>query len=154
MDLKDRILGCMAVEEAAADFYRTLVSLFKDEKDFFGDLMKDELRHSTFFVDGTLFDVFGVDKGQVMPPELSLIKKTVAFVKKMNHRLRTSPVSLDEALRMALMLEEAMVEVFANEALAGEGGALQGFSDLIKDEKRHVEKLRDFMAEKGFTPVS
>lgn len=154
MDLKDRILGCMAVEEAVADVYRTFSSIFKEEKDFFEDLMKDELKHSAFFVDGTLFDVFGKEEGQVMPPELPLVKKTLAFAKKMNHQFRTGPVSLEEALRMSLMLEEAMVEIFANEVLAGEGGALQGFTDIIQEEKKHIEKIRDFMAEKGYTPVS
>lgn len=154
VELADRILGCMAVEQASADVYSTLMSIFPGEKDFFEDLYKDELKHSTLFIDGALFDVFGIEKKQVLPPELDLIRKTIDYAKQMNIRIRTSPVSLDEALKMALTLEESMVESFANEVLAGEERIVEGFAEILKDEKRHIEKLRDFMSYRGILKVS
>ena len=45
MGLSEKINWCIEVEQAVASIYYSFMSLFPEEKDFWGDLLKDEFEH-------------------------------------------------------------------------------------------------------------
>ena len=65
-------------------------------------------------------------------------------------------MTFEEALRIALRLEESMVEIFANEFMAHLFASdYESLSHgIVAAEKLHINKIEDMMIEKGFMQLS
>jgi hypothetical protein len=153
MEIHNLIDGCVAMEKAVSSIYSTFMRLFPEEKDFWGDLCKDELEHSSFLNNSDYQKI--LNRGlqiTMMPPSKSLIERTLDLAGKINKQIQFETISPEDAFKMALKLEESMVETFANEFIAN----LIALDDkkvvetILAGERLHVDKIREMMIKKGY----
>lgn len=155
MDFTDRIMGCIVIEKAAADFYKTLIGIFPEERSLWEGLIDDEIRHSILLAESNAFAEIGDIEGQILPPGMPYITKTLEFTEGLKEKIRFGTITLEEALRIALMLEESMVESFVNDIIPEDPtSSFVSLEQILIDEKTHVHRLKDFMIKKGFMRVS
>lgn len=151
---KDRINGCIAVEHAVASIYGSFMKMFPEERSFWEELHNDELEHSVFLIDTlNIFDSAMLPP-DMHPPALPFVVKTLEFANNINYRIRQRQVSLEEALRIALELEETMVEIFINNLISGmmsenKISSSADFGKMLAAEQEHVNRIRDMMLKKG-----
>ena len=155
MEMNDFINGCIAMEKAAELVYSSFMQLFPQEKDFWGDLVKDEMSHASFLIDADNLGLFDKIKLTYSPLSMPLLEKTIKFAENINNQIRFNPVSLEDAFKMALKLEESILETFTNNLM----GALLtdpklSFDRLLSETRLHADKIRDMMIQKGFLKLS
>lgn len=159
MNSKDRIIGCIAVEEAAASVYKTLMGVFPNEKDFWEGLYKDEIDHSSFLTDADSVEFFESGPAGITLPTKPFINKTLEYAQFLNRHIRYNPVSFEDALGMTLKLEESMVETFTNELMADANleyktSSGRDFEKILLEERGHISKLKNMMIKMGYLKVS
>jgi rubrerythrin len=155
MEMNDFINGCIAMEKAAELVYSHFMQLFPQEKDFWGDLVKDEIGHASLLIDADNLGLFDKIKLTYAPLSMPLLGKTLKFAENINSQIRFNPVSLEDAFKMALKLEESILETFTNNLM----GALLtdpklSFDRLLSETRLHADKIRDMMIKKGFLKLS
>jgi rubrerythrin len=155
MEMNDFINGCIAMEKAAELVYSNFMQLFPQDKDFWGDLVKDEIGHSSFLIDANNHGLFDKIKLTYAPLSMPLLEKTLKFAENINSQIRFNPVSLEDAFKVALKLEESILETFTNNLM----GALltdpkSSFDRLLNETRLHADKIRDMMIQKGFLKLT
>jgi hypothetical protein len=153
-ELKDKINGCIAMEHAVASIYSAFVNMFPKEKEFWGELLNDETEHASFLIDTANLEDSVIPHTDIPPPSLPLIVKTLEFANNIKAQLKFGPLSLEEALKEALQLEESMVETYANELISDllMDNVLQTaeFHKMLDSERKHVSRIRDMIMKKGY----
>lgn len=144
------------MEEAVASIYRIFMTLFPKEKIFWEDLANDEVQHQAWLTDAVYIESLDLmSSNDVLPSmeHIALSLKSAAFT--ISH-IKSNPVTLEEALKIALRLEDTMVEIFANELTANLfAHDYESLSRrLVTAEKLHINKIEDMMIERGFLQVS
>ncbi len=155
MQITKLINGCLEIELAVASIYSRFAHLFPQEKVFWEDLYEDERRHISFLIEagnsGTFDELVTEDMGFSMP----LLDRTRTFVANESYRIEVNPVSMEDALRMAMEIEQTKVEAFANELIANLSPAdNEAFLKILMDEKTHIAKIRNMMIRRGFLKLS
>ena len=87
---------------------------------------------------------------------MPLLDKTLKFAENMNNQIRFNPISLEDAFKIALKLEESILETFANNMM---GSLLTDprespLEKLCSETKLHADKIRNMMIKKGFLKLS
>ncbi|MEW6053235.1 MAG: hypothetical protein AB1552_05505 [Nitrospirota bacterium] len=156
MEIHTLIKGCIAIERAAASIYSNFMRAFPEEKAFWEDLYNDEIGHSSFLADAGSQGLFNGLKVHDLPVTVPLIEKTLQFADNIHSHVQFNPVSFEEACRLALKLEETMVETFTNDVIAHLSGSRSSsfLKRILGEEKAHIEKIRDIMISKGFMKLS
>jgi rubrerythrin len=156
MELDSLIKGCRAVENATASIYRTFMDFFPEEKILWQDLYRDELEHSFWLTDNTVFESIDLLPSRDLLPSKELIASTLDFAQRKIDYIRTNPVTLEEALRIALEIERSMVEMFTNELAANlfSSDYKSLNQKIISAEKLHINKIEDMMISKGYLQLS
>lgn len=150
MELNSRIRGCMEVENAAASIYGAFMKVFPGDKQFWSSLMKDEIDHSTFLAGYGELGAFPDDL-VLSVPSMLFIEKTLEYTESVKRKIQTQTVTLEEALEMALKLEESMVELFVNALISGKNDSLKmNIEEILMDERSHVNRIKRKMMNKGF----
>ncbi len=154
--MHDLIKGCIAIEKTAASIYGTFMQLFPKEKNFWEDLFNDEIDHASFLTDVDSVGIFDELRAAALPLPVQLVEKTFKFAGNMNREINLNPVSFENALKMALKLEETMVEIFTNKAIASLlFSEDKPFAEkILLSERLHVDKIKDMMIKKGFLKLS
>jgi len=155
MEICQLINFCCVTEEVVASIYSRFMQLFPQEKDFWEDLYKDEKKHTSFLIEvsdsGRFDEMHTEDLGFSEP----LLDRTKTFITNISNQINFSPVSLEDALKMALKIEETMVEAFTNELIANlSPNDNNAFLQLLMEEKTHIAKVKNMMIEKGFLKLS
>jgi len=156
MELHEIIKGCVAMEQAVANIYTVFARRFPGEKNFWEDLSQDEDEHASWLRNVNFFEMIDLLPSEDMLPTRELIQTSLKFAESKNRYLRSNPVELEDALQLALRLEETMVEVFANHLIANVlSTSYESLSQkLIMAEKVHIGKIEDLMIAKGFLQLS
>jgi rubrerythrin len=156
MKTHELINGCNEIEKAVASIYSKFMQLFPDEKDFWEDLFKDEIGHSFFLIDALNYGIFNGQDTVDFPLSMSHVTKTMKFAENINKHIEFNPVSLEDALKTALKLEETMVEIFANDLIAmlSTPDNESFLQNILMEERSHIDKIRDMMIKKGFSKLS
>jgi rubrerythrin len=156
MDLKNFINGCKAVEEEVASIYRTFADFFPQYRSFWEDLYRDELEHSFWLSDADHYEAIDLLPSEDLMPSMDIIEQTLAYARTKSRHIKTNPVTFEEALRIALKMEESMVETFTNEMAANLFASdYESLSQkIIAAEKLHIRKIEDMMIGKGFLQLS
>jgi hypothetical protein len=156
MGIHDLVRGCDAIEKAAASLYSRFMQIFPEEKDFWQELVKDEIEHSSFLMNADFLGILEKLGTSRQLPSIPLIENTLIFANTVQEKVRFNPVSLEEALTMSLKLEESMAEIFAHESmitfLAGDDDLL--ISKILTSEQLHIDKIRNKLISKGFLKMS
>jgi len=155
MEINQLIDGCLEIELAVASIYSRFAQLFLQENVFWEDLYNDERGHISFLIEagesGRFDEMLTEDAGFSMP----LIDRTRTFIANESYRIEVNPVSLEDALRMAMEIEQTKVEAFANELIANLSPAdNEAFLRILMDERTHVAKIRNMMIRKGLLKFS
>jgi rubrerythrin len=155
MEIYQLINVCLVTEDVVASIYNRFMQLFPQEKDFWEDLYNDEQKHTSFLTntaDSGKFDEMPIaDSGFSMP----LLDRTKTFIANIRNQIEFNPVSLEEALKIALKIEETMVEAFTNELMANLSPSDESsFHEMLMEEKTHIAKIKNMMIKKGFLKLS
>lgn len=144
------------MEEAVASVYLTFMRLFPEEKTFWEDLFNDETRHQSLLTDARYVESIDLLSSKDILPSMEHIELSLKSAAYTIVHIKSNPVTLEEALKIALRLEETMVEIFANELTANLFATdYESLSRrLTAAEKMHISKIEDMMIERGFIQVS
>jgi rubrerythrin len=159
MELTERIKWFIEVEQAAVSIYSSFMNLFPEEKDFWRDLLKDEVEHSSFLKDTDFLQIINKLPIHVESPSVSVIEKTLAFTQNTIRHITSNPISLIDALNITLKLEESMVETYTNVLIAdlkaiNDKTYFMNFEKMLFEEKGHINKVRNMMISKGYLDLS
>lgn len=144
MEQTDIVNGCIKVENAVASIYSNLLQVFPENKEFWEGLLNDEREHIAFFTDvksqGLITEMEKMD----LPPSMNIIQKNLKLLDKVSKRINDEPISMKNALKLALKLEESIVETYTNELIAKLLSCENetSYEELINSEKTHVDKIR------------
>jgi rubrerythrin len=120
---------------------------FPDTKEFWGSLLNDEREHIAFLSDVKSLELITEMEKLDFPPSMEVIKKTLKLADKVSRKLSDNVNSLKDTLKMALKLEESMVEIYTNQLIS----KLLSCEDeipikkVVADEKTHIKKIRKMM---------
>ncbi|MBI5058105.1 MAG: hypothetical protein HZB61_15955 [Nitrospirae bacterium] len=156
MELENIISGCIEMEGAVASIYSTFARLFPEERSFWEDLVRDELEHQLWLTDPSLIEAIDLLPSKDLLPSNELIENSLKFAGTTARQINFSSLTLEAALKIALHLEESMVEIFANELTANlfacDYATLS--EKILSAEKIHIDKIEDLMIRKGFMQLS
>jgi rubrerythrin len=156
MNIHEIINGCKEIEKSAATVYSNLMRLFPKEMEFWGNLFDDEAEHLIFLINAESLGLISELEKIVLPPSIPVLNKTLKLAGNITEKITKNPVSLEDALRMTLKLEETMVETYTNTLIAN----LLSFDNesyiekILISEKLHVDKIRNMMIKEGFLKLS
>ena len=156
MDTREIINGCMEIEKSAASIYSNLMELFPKEKEFWKNLFDDEVEHLNFFNDvkslGLIDELQKIDT----PPTMPIINETLKSSGIIIEKIAGRSLSLKDALKMTLKLEETIVEVYTNKLIANLLACdnESSIKKILIGAKLHVDKIKNMMIKKGFLKLS
>jgi hypothetical protein len=153
VEISQRVHRCVEVEQAMAELYRVFMERFPDETYLWKTLHEEELKHIAFLVNADIFDSLGEQAGQLQLPSEALVERALSMAMNSLEQLKKRAVTLEEALGMAVQLEDSVVEEFADTAV-NNGGQQSAFIMLLNDTRSHADMLRDLMRRKGYIKVS
>jgi rubrerythrin len=156
MELYKIVKGCIEMERTVANIYSTFMKLFPEEKLFWEDLARDEDDHASWLSNVKFFEMIDLLPSTDILPTKELIDNSLKFAENKSRHLRSNPVDLEDALKLALHLEESMVEIFANQLIANVlATSYESLSQkILMAEKIHKDKIEDMMITKGFLQLS
>lgn len=155
MEINDRIIGCIQIEQTVASIYDDFVNRFPVEKDFWKALYYDEIEHASLLSNEI---ASGLSQDTSLPNS-AFIEKTMEFALNIKEQIQFKTFSFEEALKISLILEEAMVETFTNEVVYALNSSDDKFfnrkvNDMLVEEKGHVSKIKNMMIRKGYLKMS
>ncbi|MBI5099332.1 MAG: hypothetical protein HZB30_08855 [Nitrospirae bacterium] len=156
MDHTNLINGCIQMEQIVASIYNMFMQFFPEEKIFWEDLFRDETDHASWLTDADYIESIDLLPSTDILPSIKQIGNSLRFAENRRLQIKSNPVTLEEALRTALKLEETMVETFANELKANLFASdYRSLSEkLLIAEKLHIDKIEDMMLQKGFLQLT
>jgi len=156
MELRKIIQGCFAMEQTVSLIYNHFMQLFPDDKHFWLDLYQDEIEHSSWLSKASFTGMIDLLPSTDIIPTLELVNNSVRFAEERKKDILSNPLSFEDALNIALKLEETMVETFTNELIANVLSVdYESLSDrIIMAEKEHIAKIEDMMMRKGYLQLS
>jgi len=156
MDITSIIHGCIQMEQLAASIYNMFMQFFPQEKIFWEDLVRDETDHASWLTDANYIESIDLLPSYDLIPSMKQIDNSLRFAENTRVHIKSNPVTFEEALKIALKLEETMVETFANELkanlFASDYRSLN--EKLLIAEKLHIDKIKDMLIKKGFLQLT
>lgn len=144
------------MEQTVATIYSIFMKKFPEEKSFWEDLFNDEAQHQSILTSAEYIESIDLLPSKDIVPSIKLIESSLRSAAYAMSTIKSGTVTLEDALRTALYLEESMVEMFANELMAKifsfDYKSLSG--KLIAAERLHIDKIEDMMIKKGFLQMS
>jgi hypothetical protein len=147
MEQHDFINACIKVENFVASIYSRLMQVLPKQKDFWEELLNDEREHIAFLSDVKSLGLVTELEKMDYAPSMNEVKKTLKLTDSVTKRISDAPISMKNALKLALKLEESMVETYSNELIAKllSCDDEASYEKLLADEKKHIDKVRKMM---------
>ncbi len=143
------LLSCVDLEVAVSLIYREFMRLFPAERDFWEQLAREEEDHARLYLAGDLLRVTGELSGVKFPPA-AFISRTLAFTEQIRDQLLNRSMSLQEALEIALKLEQTVAESIIFELPDTMNPVIANLRRIINETEAHVDRIERFRLEKGF----
>ncbi len=154
-----RIDGCIAVEIACAEIYRSLSERFPEAGALWNELSGEEKDHAVSLImaqgGSPEDDAPDITDHYAMP----FIKEALELVRTIKKRLASGDITLEDALHLSLELEKSAVEGFFWDVFTGENDmqAVARMKHIIEKEQSHGRKIIGFMEgigipHRGFKP--
>ena len=144
------LLDCVDLEIAVSLIYREFIRLFPAESDFWMQLSLEEEDHARLYLAADLLQVTGEYAGIRFPPA-AYVTKTLAFTEQIKDQLRKSPLSLHDALDIALNLEKTVAESMVFELPESGDPVIINLRKIISDTEAHIDRIDRFKLEKGYS---
>lgn len=153
-DLSDRLRKCIDVEEACSRVYEVLGALFEDDaeaSDLLRTLSLEEREHAYIISYGMMFHRMGRLPDDFVC-ELSKIGQSIVLAEKLHSKVYSGILRLEEAMRLALELEQSTVEVYFFETIQRktDNEVLEKLRRMHSAEKTHVDMVKEFMKARGY----
>jgi len=147
MEQHDFINGCIKVENTAASIYSHLIQILPKHKEFWEGLLNDEREHIAFLGDVKTLGLVTELEKMDFAPSMQEVKKTLKLSESISKRISEEPISFKNALKLALRLEESIVETYSNELIAKllSCDNEASYQKLIDNEKEHIDRVRRMM---------
>lgn len=144
------------MERQVASIYSMFMRFFPDEKSFWDDIAHDELDHASWLSNVNFLEMIDLLPSKDLLPTFEIIENSLKYVEQKSVELKSRVLNLEGALKLALRLEESMVEIFANQLIANVVSTNdESLSEkLLMAEKIHIDKIEDMMIQKGFLQLS
>ncbi len=82
---------------------------------------------------------------------MPFLERTLEFARSVRTKIQSQPVTLEEALGMALKLEESMVEIFTNALISGNNDSFErNVEEMLVDERGHIDRIKNEMINREF----
>lgn len=147
MEQHDFINGCIKVETTVASIYSRLMQVLPKQKDFWEGLLNDEREHIAFLRDVKTLGLVTELEKMDFAPSMKEIKKSLKLTDSVSKRISDDPISFKNALKLALKVEESIVETYSNELIAKllSCDNEASYQKLIDGEKEHIDRVRKMM---------
>jgi rubrerythrin len=141
------ISGCMKVERSALYVYKKLMKKFPDKREFWRELVDDEVAHLSFLNDVQSLGLANVMQKTDSLPTVESINDALKIADDLIAKIKKDTISLKKALAMILKLEETIVETYTNRLIAKLISCEDevSYKKIVADEKRHVNKIKKMM---------
>jgi len=147
---KKRVLmNCVDLEVAVSLIYKEFMLMFHAEADFWGQLAREEEDHARLYLAGDILKVIGEYAGIQFPPA-AFIEKTIEFTQQIRAQIESRPITLKEALDMALKLEKTIMESIIFDLPNSDNPVIRNLRKIFTDTESHVDRIERFRIEKGF----
>jgi len=147
---KKRVLmNCVDLEVAVSLIYKEFMLMFPDEAGFWGQLAREEEDHARLYLAGDVLKVIGEYAGIQFPPP-AFIEKTIEFTGQIRAQIESRPITLKEALDMALKLEKTIMESIIFDLPDSDNPVIRNLRKIFTDTESHVDRIERFRIEKGF----
>jgi hypothetical protein len=143
------LMNCVDLEIAVSLIYKEFMLMFPDESAFWGQLAEEEENHARLYLAGDILKVTGEFSGIRFPPSV-FITKTLEFTGQIQEQIRNRPITLKEALDMALKLEKTIAESIVFDFPESSNSVIANLRKIITDTESHVDRIEQFRIEKGF----
>jgi hypothetical protein len=147
MGKNDFINGFLNVEKSASSIYMNLMKKFPEKKEFWKSMFEDEIEHLSFFKDVKSLKLTGELKKMDSTPSMEVINKTLKSASSISGKITRRSLTLKDALKMTLKLEESMVETYTNKLIANLLSCENepSYKKILADEKKHINKIKNMM---------
>jgi rubrerythrin len=144
------------MEQTVASIYSMFMQLFPEERIFWEDLFRDEMDHASWLTDADYIESIDLLPSTDLLPSMKQVEISLRFADIKRTQIKSNPVTFEEALNLALKLEEMMVETFANELKANLFASdYRSLSEkILMAEKLHIDKIEGMMIRKGFLQLT
>ena len=105
MEINQLLNFCCVTEEIVASIYSRFMQLFPQEKDFWEALYKEEKMHTSFLIEAADSGRFDEMQAADLGFSEALLNRTKTFITNLSNQINFSPVSLEDALKIALKIE-------------------------------------------------
>ena len=141
------IRGCMKVERSALYVYKQLMKKFPDKKEFWRELVDDEVDHLSFLNDVQSLGLADAMQKTDPLPTMENINDAIKTADDLVVKIKEDSVSLKKTLAIILKLEETIVETYTNRLIAKLMSCEDkvSYKKIVEDEKRHINKIKKMM---------
>lgn len=148
--LAERLNICREMEETAAQIYHTLRKMFPEDRSFWHDMALEEENHASVLTLGKRFHSIGKSPGSIVPESERDVRFSLDLAKAIKKKINGG-ISQQEALELALNLEEAMAEKYFNEAMNAKADSkiMSVLKKMAIYSEAHMGRLKEFMGKKG-----
>jgi rubrerythrin len=149
MNKNSIIDGCIKVEKSSAYIYKNLMQKFPETEDFWKNLFDDEVEHLSFLRDVKSLGLTDEMEKVDLPPAMPIINKTIKMTENATEKIKTGSISLKNALKVTLKLEESIVETYTNKIIANLMSCENklSYKKIIANEKKHINKIKKMINE-------
>ncbi len=144
------LLKCIDLEIAVSAIYRDFMLLFPAEGAFWAQLAREEEEHARLYMAGDIMRVTGEHAGIRFPPTV-LVARTLEFAEQIRDLIGSRPITLQEALDMALKLEKTVAESIIFDLPETDNPVIANLRKIIADTEAHADRIERFRMEKGFS---
>jgi hypothetical protein len=150
--LSEKVKVCIAIEAMTAELYHLLSARFPEAKVFWRELALSEENHANILVVGAGYLRTRELPEYIVPDSQELIDGTFRLVRETRDIIQNDQLSLNNALAMALQIENSTAEKYFQEVMFGAANSpvIAKLQKIRKDELTHIEKIKDFMNKAGF----
>lgn len=152
--LSEKVKVCIAIEATTAEIYHLLSARLPEARGLWHDLAVSEENHANILVVGAGYLRNRQLPEEIVPGSQELIDETFRLVRAAKSEIADEEqLSLRDALALALKIEHSTAESYFQEIIMGDtdNPVIARLQQLRKDELTHVERINDFMKDKGFT---
>jgi rubrerythrin len=143
MNKNSIIDGCIKVEKSSAYIYKNLMQKFPETEDFWKNLFDDEVEHLSFLRDVKSLGLTDEMEKIDLLPAMPIINKTIKLTENAAEKIKTGSISLKNALKVTLKLEESIVETYTNKIISHLMSCENklSYKKIIANEKKHINKI-------------
>ncbi len=152
--LSEKVKVCIAIEAMTAELYHMLSSRFPEAKGFWRELALSEENHANILVVGAGYLRTRELPEYIVPDSQEQIDETFRLVREAKNIVQNDHQSLNDALKLALQIENSTAERYFQEVMLGQTNSpvIAKLQKIRKDELTHIEKIKDFMKTAGLDP--